>query len=73
MGALPLHHWMQSLMEAILACQPAVSEEWLAGWQFPVYYDVCDGPHSNEFYMFTTPVSHLLRSDMIGENKLSKI
>ena len=27
-------------MDAILACHPAVSTEWLAGWKFPIYYDV---------------------------------
>ena len=43
-GPCALHHWIQSSMEAILACHPAVSTEWLAGWQFPVYYDVCARP-----------------------------
>ena len=28
-------------MEAIFACHPAVSTEWLAGLQIPVYNDVC--------------------------------
>ena len=45
-GPCALHHWIQSSMEAILACHPAVSTEWLAGWQFriPVYYDVWAQP-----------------------------
>ena len=30
--------------QAILACHPAVSTEWLAWWQFPIYYDVCARP-----------------------------
>ena len=40
-GPCALHHWIQNSMEAILTCHPAVSTEWLAGWQFRVYYDVC--------------------------------
>ena len=32
-----LQHWIQILIDAILACHPAVSTEWLAGWQYPVY------------------------------------
>ena len=40
-GPCALHHWIQSSMEAILACHPAVSTKSLAGWQFPIYYDVC--------------------------------
>ena len=32
---------IQSSMEGTLACHPALSTEWLAGWQFLVYYDVC--------------------------------
>ena len=28
-GSCALHHWIQSSMEAILACHPAVSTEWL--------------------------------------------
>ena len=46
-GTCVFHHWIQSSMEAILACHPAVSTEWLndwTGWQFPVYYDVCARP-----------------------------
>ena len=43
-GPCALHHLIQSSMEAILACHPAVSTEWLAGWQIPVYYDVCAPP-----------------------------
>ena len=43
-GPCALRHWIQSSMEATLACHPAVSTEWLAGWQFTVYYDVCARP-----------------------------
>ena len=43
-GLCALHHWIKSSMEAILAWNPAVSTEWLAGWHFPVYYDVCARP-----------------------------
>ena len=43
MGPCTLHHWVQSSMEAILACHPAVFRQWLAGWQFPVY-----SPHWSE-------------------------
>ena len=47
MGPCPLHHWIQSSMEAILACHPAVSTEWLAGWQFyfPHTMTCAHGPH----------------------------
>ena len=43
-GPCALRHWIQSSMEAILAFHPAVSTEWLAGWQFTAYYDVCARP-----------------------------
>ena len=43
-GPYALRHWIQSSMQAILACHPAVSIEWLAGWHFTVYYDVCARP-----------------------------
>ena len=45
-GLCALRHCIQSSMEAILACHPALSIEWLAGWQIPVYYDVCAQPPS---------------------------
>ena len=32
-------------MEAILACHPAVSTEWLAGWQFPYTMTYAHSPH----------------------------
>ena len=44
-GPCALHHWIQSSMQAILACRPALSTKWLAGWQFPVCHDVCAQPH----------------------------
>ena len=36
-GPCALHHWIQSLMEAILGGHPAVSTgtEWMAGWHLP--------------------------------------
>ena len=52
-GPCALRHWIQSSMEAILACHPAVSTEWLAGWQFTVYYDVCVRPP-----LFDTTFNH---------------
>ena len=36
----PLYALRHGSMEAILACHPALSAGWLAGWQFCVYYDV---------------------------------
>ena len=45
-------------MEAILSCHPAVSTEWLAGWQIAIYYDVCARPplafhrHSRWLYIY---------------------
>ena len=40
-GPCALRHGIEVLMEAILACHPALSTEWLAGWQNCVYYDTC--------------------------------
>ena len=39
-GLCGLRHGTQSSIEAILACHPALSTEWLAGWQFCVNYEV---------------------------------
>ena len=47
LGPCTLHHWIQTVqwkafsMEGILACQPAVSTEWLDWVAIPVYHDVC--------------------------------
>ena len=36
----------KSSIEVILAYHPALSTEWLPGWKFPLYYDLCTQPHS---------------------------
>ena len=46
-GLCALRHGIQISMEAILACHPARSTEWLAGWQIRVNYDVFTQAPSN--------------------------
>ena len=38
-GVCWLRHGIQNSMEAILACRPALSRDWLDGWQNRVNYD----------------------------------
>ena len=46
-GPCALHHWINTSLEAILACHPAVSTEWLAGWHFPRTLWLCARPPSS--------------------------
>ena len=61
---------IQSSMEAILACHPGLSTDWLAGWQVPVYHDIwASVPFRIRFPMPVWYVVQIFRSQLSFHNK----
>ena len=58
-GLCALRHGIKNSMEAMLACHPALSTEWLAGWKNCVNYGVSHAPLTefttcfHQFHVFT--------------------